>query len=319
MFHISILKKTITATLLFSCFSQAQNFSHSTNSQYFEKPDGDSKLYVSNLSASSLYASNGTSASPEDILTSIESIPTEDFVEESNFFDLSYTGAAEFGFLYKSGNSQTGDMKGAIDFRIEEGQWLSLLNFDLLIKKADVEDSITGEKHFETTEEKWSIVSQTNYTLNEGENHYIYGNIFLEDNTESTYSEQKSISAGWGKYWYKTAVASFWADIGPGYKTDILRETDTQPSRTENTWIVQAQAVYLRKLSEFVEFKQFLSSKYAIAQGQNSILKAESTVTTKLISTLQLRFTFTVDYNSEVEVDKKHTDTQTAVTLVYSF
>ncbi|MGB0937333.1 MAG: DUF481 domain-containing protein [Colwellia sp.] len=309
MFHISILKKTITATLLFSFFSQAQSFSQPINTQYMQQPDG----------TSSLLANDDTSASPADILTSIESTPTEEPDDKLHIFDLAYTGAAEFGFLYKTGNSHTGDMKGAIDFRIEEGQWLSLLNFDLLVKKADVEDSTTGEKHFETTEEKWSVVSQTNYTLNEGENHYIYGNISLEDNTATSYSRQKSISAGWGKHWYKTAVASFWADIGPGYKTDVLRETDTHPSRKEDTWIVQAQALYLRKLSEFVEFKQFFSSKYAIAQNQNSIFKAETTVTTKLISTLQLRFTFTLDYNSEVEVDKRHTDTQTAVTLVYSF
>ena len=54
-------------------------------------------------------------------------------------------------------------------------------------------------------------------------------------------------------------------------------------------------------------------------KGENSIYKAETALTTKLISTLQLKFTFTVNYNTDVEDDKKNLNTQTAITLVYSF
>jgi putative salt-induced outer membrane protein YdiY len=85
------------------------------------------------------------------------------------------------------------------------------------------------------------------------------------------------------------------------------------------SWIIQAQALYIRKLGEHVELKQSVSAKQAIKKGENSIYKAETSITTKLISTLQLKFTFTMNYNTDIEDDKKNLDTQTAVTLVYSF
>lgn len=110
-----------------------------------------------------------------------------------------------------------------------------------------------------------------------------------------------------------------WADIGPGYKRDLLKKTATALERTEDSWIVQMQALYIRKLGEHVEFKQFLSAKHSLSAADNSIYKAETSITTKLISTLQLKFTFTVDYNTEVKIGKENADTQTAVTLVYSF
>jgi putative salt-induced outer membrane protein YdiY len=79
------------------------------------------------------------------------------------------------------------------------------------------------------------------------------------------------------------------------------------------------QALYIRKLGEHIELKQLLSAKHSISAADNSIYKAETSVSTKLISTLQLKFTFTLDYNTEVEAEKENLDTQTAVTLVYSF
>jgi putative salt-induced outer membrane protein YdiY len=127
------------------------------------------------------------------------------------------------------------------------------------------------------------------------------------------------MSAGWGRNWYKTDKASFFADIGPGFKRDVTKATDTIPSETNTSLIVQAQALYLRKINDFVEFKQTLSAKMSTKSGDNSTYKAESSITTKLIKTLQLKFTVAFDYNSKVDIDKENLDTQTSVTLVYSF
>ncbi|MCW8866727.1 MAG: DUF481 domain-containing protein [Colwellia sp.] len=256
----------------------------------------------------------GTAATAADILTSLKQ------AEEAEPVMLTpvLTGSAELGFLYKTGNSNSGDMKSGVDLHFENGRWLSLLNVDLLIKKADVKDS-NGDTHFETTDQKWTFTSQTNYSLDSGEKNYIFGNVWYEDSEFNSFVSQSSVSTGWGRHWYKSKQASLWADIGPGYKRDLFRKTETDPEKTEDSWIVQMQALYIRKLGEHVEFKQFLSAKHALSAADNSVYKAETSVTTKLISTLQLKFTFTVDYNTKVEENKENMDTQTAVTLVYSF
>lgn len=228
------------------------------------------------------------------------------------------TGSAELGMLYKTGNSNSGDIKSGLDLRLQTGRWLSLLDINILLKKADIENE-DGDTHFETTDQKWTATSQTNYTIDKNEKNYIYGNIWYEDNEFSSFVNQSSISSGWGRNWYKSDKASLWGDIGPGYKRDLVKSTDTEPSMTEDSWIVQIQALYIRKLGQHIELKQSLSAKHAIRSSDNSIYKAETTITTKLISTLQLKFTFTLDYNTDVEDDTENTDTQTAATLVYSF
>lgn len=224
------------------------------------------------------------------------------------------TSSAELGMLFKSGNTRSTDLKAGYDFKHEKALWRSTLAFDLLIKKADKTQS-DGSKNFETTDQKWTVEAKTNYTLNKAKKSYVYGNLAYEDSRTGNFDSQSSLSAGWGREWYKTEVASFFADIGPGYKRDVLKNTD----ETKSAFIVQAQALYLRKINDFVEFKQTLSAKYAPKTGENSKYKAESSITTKLIETLQLKFSFKIDHNTEVAPGNKRTDTQTAVTLVYSF
>jgi putative salt-induced outer membrane protein YdiY len=257
----------------------------------------------------------GSQATAADILSSLE----KNVQSQTNKIKPILTASAELGLLYKTGNTHSADIKTGIDLRIEKDRWLSLLNVDLLIKKTDKADADTGDIHFKTTDQKWTVASQTNYALDSSDKHYVYGNVWYEENEFSSFINQSSISTGWGRHWYKTNKASLWGDIGPGFKRDEFRGTANKPSNTNASWIIQVQALYIRKVGENVEFKQDLSAKQAIKTGENSIYKAKTSITTKLISTLQLKFTFTVNYNTDIEDGKKNLDTQTAVTLVYSF
>ena len=66
-------------------------------------------------------------------------------------------------------------------------------------------------------------------------------------------------------------------------------------------------------------FKQLFVAKYAPKSDANSTYKARTSISTKLLETLQLKFSFTVDYNTDVDEDKENLNTETAMTLVYSF
>ena len=225
-----------------------------------------------------------------------------------------YTASAELGMLFKTGDTKSADVKAGLDFGYEKGVWKSTAQFDMLVKKTEDEND-----DFETSDQKWTIVGQTNYTLDKTSPNYIYGNASYEDNRFSSFENQSSISAGWGRRWFETEKATLDADIGPGYKRDVLRATDTQEEETASSFIVQAQALYKRQINSHVEFKQLLVAKYAPSSGENSTYKAETSITTKLIETLQLKFSFVVDYNTEVDEGKENTNTETAMTLVYSF
>lgn len=229
-----------------------------------------------------------------------------------------YTASAELGMLFKTGDTNSADVKAGFDFTHEAGAWKSTVNLGLLVKKSEEEDE-NGEDHFTTSDQKWTAVGQTNYTIDKASPNYIYGNASYEDDRFSSFDNQSSISAGWGRRWYETEKTTLDADIGPGFKRDVVSATDTDPEEINTAFIIQAQALYTREINEHVLFKQLLVAKYAPKADANSTYKARTSISTKLLETLQLKFSFTVDYNTDVDEDKENVNTETAMTLVYSF
>lgn len=234
--------------------------------------------------------------------------------EEKSPFQVSI----EFGALLKTGDTESGDIKAGLDVDYEKGRWKSLFRSDLLVRKLEEEDE-NGKDHYETSDQKWSINSQTNYALEEEGENYVFLSLAYEDDRFSSFDNQSSISSGWGRQWYKTDKASLYADIGPGFKRDEIKGTETEKAETKTSAIAQAQVLYKRQLNEHVEFKQYLVAKYALENDENSVYQAETSITTKLIETLQLKFTYRIDHNTEVDEGKENTNTQTSMTLVYSF
>ena len=235
------------------------------------------------------------------------------------------TISAELGFLFTTGDTKSGDIKAGINIKHQKGQWLNLLAFNALAKKLETEDDITKAESFESTENKWDILGQSNYSLEEGGKNYLYGNVYYEQNKFSSFSYQTSASVGWGRHWWETETSSFFADIGPGVKYDVIRAmpaTATDAAimeSSETAAIVQAQALYTKQINDFVEFKQYFVAKQAFESDKNSVYKSETSLTTKLIDSLQFKFAFRVDYDTEVEEGFENTNTETSVTLVYSF
>jgi putative salt-induced outer membrane protein YdiY len=258
------------------------------------------------------------SADASDILFSLEKADESQQPSSGTLF----TASAQLGFLYLTGNTRSADIKTGLDLRFERGLWRSKFVFDLLVKKTEIETETS--QNFETTDQKWSFGTQTNYTLDAAKKNYIYGSANYEENRFSGFESQASMSTGWGRRWFENKAASFDADVGPGFKRDVTQVTTEEMSKgmtsqTEDTLILQAQALYIRHINEHIEFKQLFVVKHAIEKGQNSIYKAESSITSKLIDSLQLKVNFVIDYNSKVDDDKANLNTETSVVLIYSF
>lgn len=229
-----------------------------------------------------------------------------------------YTASAELGFLYKTGNTKSVDIKAGFNLKHEKNKWRSVVAFNILAKKLEKEDA-DGNEEFETTDNKWDILTQTNYTIGEEGKNYLYGNLAYEQDKFSGFESQSSFSAGWGRHWYETETSSFFSDIGPGVKYDVTRATDTDASSSSTSLIIQAQAIYTHKFNDYVQFKQYLVAKQATESGKNSVYKSETSVTAQLIDSLQLKFALRIDYDTEVEPEFENTNTETSMTLIYNF
>jgi len=229
-----------------------------------------------------------------------------------------FIASAELGFLFKTGNTKSADIKAGFNINYEKDQWRSLIVFNILAKKLEEEDD-AGDKEFVTTDNKWDILTQTNYSINESGKNYLYGNLAYEQDKFSGFESQSSFSSGWGRHWYENKTTSFFADVGPGVKYDVTRTMGAEPSISNTNFIIQAQALYTHKFNDFVEFKQYLVAKQATQSGDNSVYKSESSVTAQLIDALQLKFTLRIDYDTEVEAEFENTNTETSMTLIYKF
>lgn len=225
-----------------------------------------------------------------------------------------FTASAELGFLYQTGDTKSADVKAGFNFKHEKAKWSTSVAFNILAKKLETKDDTTGNKEFESTANKWDISAQTNYTIGEAGKNYLYGNLAHEQDKFSGFESQSSLSAGWGRHWYETKTSSFFADIGPGIKHDVTLEGESNTNL-----IVQAQALYQHKFNEHVNFKQSFIARQATKSGDNSAYKSETSVTAKLIDALQLKFAIRVDYDTEVASGSENTNSETSMTLIYSF
>lgn len=223
------------------------------------------------------------------------------------------TASAELGFLYQTGDTKSADIKAGLTLNHEKDKWRSVVAFNILAKKLETQDD-SGNKTFESTANKWDISAQTNYTIGEEGKNYLYGNLAHEQDKFSGYESQSSFSGGWGRHWFESKTSSFFADIGPGVKRDVALDGETNTNL-----IIQAQALYKHKFNDNVAFKQSFIARQATESGDNSAYKSETSVTAKLIDSLQLKFALRIDYDTEVAPGSENTNTETSMTLIYSF
>ena len=99
--------------------------------------------------------------------------------------------------------------------------------------------------------------------------------------------------------------------IGPGYSF-----AETSEGVEQNGLIVRGALDYQWKISDTANFKQLLSTEVGT---DNTKSKSETSVSANISESLSLKVSLILDHNSVVANDRDNLDTQTAVTLVYSF
>ncbi|WP_068547347.1 YdiY family protein [Thalassotalea crassostreae] len=249
-----------------------------------------------------------------------DEVPPEEFIgfPECDNVPSAISGSIEVGAFFNSGDKNNAIGLVRSDLRHEIGKLRSTWILDMFGRITEEEDPDTGKKEFETTDQKWASSIQSNYTLEKGGKNYVFGYGSYEADRFNGFDYQTAVAAGWGRRWYETDKAFFDAEMGPGFKIDEIAETDENNNKTEKSVILRSAATYERKLFETMEFKQTVSAEFTPESDENSKYQSVSSITTKLIESLALKFAFKIDHNTKVEGDASNTRTETSLTLVYS-
>jgi putative salt-induced outer membrane protein YdiY len=216
----------------------------------------------------------------------------------------SFSMDGEFGFIATTGNTETTSIKGKLSAHQDLTQWSNTFIVEALYKK----DEVNGEEL--TTAQKYFLSGQGNYKL-ENPAHRLFGFASYEDDRFSSFNYQATLASGWSQEMWENDTSKFSYSIGPGYSFNQTNEGIDQ-----NGMIVRAALNYQWKISDTANFKQLLSTEVG---SDNTKSKSETSVSAQISGDLSLKVSLILDHNSDVADDIDNLDTQTAVTLVYSF
>lgn len=217
--------------------------------------------------------------------------------------------SAELGAITTSGNTVGTSITGKIDARQELENWSNQYIFSAFFKE-DEKEGADGNTITERSAERYLISAKGAYKLAvEHDNLFIIGS--HTSDKFGAFETYNTVSVGYGTRLYDAETQHLDAEIGPGYFSGS-RAT----GESESGLIIRGAAAYNWQISESAAFSQTLSVEYG---DDNTRTIAETALTAKINGAMQMKAAFLVQNDSDVQPDKENTDTQTSLTLVYSF
>ena len=215
-----------------------------------------------------------------------------------------FTMDGEFGLNFTTGNTETTSATAGLNIKQELEKWSNEYQLEGLYKEETIDDVDT------TSAQRFFGSAQANYKL-ENPDHRLFGFASYEDNRLSNFKYQATIAGGWNQKVWEDDKSSFDYSIGPGYSF-----SETQEGESFDSVILRGAFNYAYLISETAKFTQSFSTEIG---SDNTKSRAESALVATISGALSMKLSLQLDHNTEVADDRDNLDTETAVTLVYSF
>ncbi len=220
--------------------------------------------------------------------------------------------AIELGAISTSGNTETLSVQSKVDVTHEWERWQNQYVASVLFKK----DQITladGTETSEKTAEKYFLSAQSAYKLEE-ENSKLFVMASYTHDEFGAFEKYTTASAGYGNRWLDKPDMHLDVEIGPGYFRGE-RVTEINTIEIESGFMVRGALKFLWMISESATFAQDISVE---SGSDNTRTISETSLTTSISDTLQMKVGYSIFHNSEVAPDKEKMDTTTFINLVYN-
>ena len=170
-------------------------------------------------------------------------------------------------------------------------------------------DALRNSRGGITTAQKYYAYYQLDFKL--ADNHSLYGRLGYTDDEFSGFNNQTDFTAGYARKLLDNDRATLDGSIGLG-----IRSSELATGEREDESIVRIAFDYVYNISESAVFKQSLSSEIG---SDSTISRSETSLSANISGNLAMKVALNINNNSEVPVGTEKTDTETAITLVYSF
>lgn len=222
--------------------------------------------------------------------------------------------SAELGAITTSGNTTGTSVSGKVDARHETSNWSNQFTASGFFKEdqATAED---GSTHRQRSAQRYALSAKAGFKLlGEGKRAFVLGS-HVNDRF-GAYTRYSSLAVGHGSQWYKADDKSLEVEIGPGYFRGVRALNASGIAETESGFTIRGATQFRWAVSPSALFVQTVS----VERGTSNVHSiAETSLATKINSTMQMKAGFSARNDTNVPSGKKNTDTQTSLTMVYSF
>ena len=210
-----------------------------------------------------------------------------------------WKASAELGYVSTSGNTETDTLNAKASATTEREKWRHKVEITAL------NTSDAGG----ATAEKYTAMGQSDYLLKAP--NYLFANISHEKDRFSSFEYQTSENIGYGRRVVDKSDMKLDLEIGPG-----ARQSKIEGASSENETTVRAALKLEWDISKTSKFNEVLT----VDSGEDiTITKSVTSLASQIEGNLSMKITYTYKETSEVEPGFDDTDTETAVTLVYTF
>lgn len=206
---------------------------------------------------------------------------------------------AELGYVQTNGNTKNKTLNGKLTGKHEVEKWRHKLQLEAM-NTAD-RNSTTGEKYL--------LSGKTDYKFTDKA--YAFAMATYEDDRFSGFEYQATATLGAGYRVLDQNKMTLDLEGGPGY-----RNANPKAGDTINEALLRLAADYKWKITDHSKFSEELSAEIG---EETDTYKSVTALSSQIEGNLAMKLSYTVKHQTEVPAGSKKTDTETAVTLVYTF
>lgn len=213
--------------------------------------------------------------------------------------DSTWGGEAELGLVTTSGNTETttANFKGKLENK--RVQWHHLFALETL----------HSNSANNSTAERYLLTAKSDYKISDAS--YAFGRFSYEDDRFSGFDYRATETLGYGRHLINTETFKLDAESGLG-----VRQSKPEAGSSDSEGIVYLSGNFKWDLSQTSVLTQDLFTEI----GEDAtITKSVTGLKSQINGSLAMKITYTAKQTSKVPLGVEKTDTETAVTLVYSF
>ncbi|MES0372183.1 MAG: DUF481 domain-containing protein [Mariprofundaceae bacterium] len=204
----------------------------------------------------------------------------------------------ELGFVQTGGNTQVRTLNTKAKL-VGDGETLRTTLEGSALSTTD-RNATTAEKYSASIQEDWKF----------SEYDYLFGRVGFETDRFGGFTRRISETVGYGRELVKSDELHWKAEIGAG-----ARQTELIPAENRNEVIGRSSTTIKWKISDGATLTQDLNTE---GGREGFVSHSVTALRHKLNSSLSSKISFSVQHTSKVPVGTKNTNTETAITLVWS-